>query len=183
MKMHAFSYIFQNRKEGFSSLTTQEKIYIFLLNENPIVKIITTTNLNKDKPEYHNVGYTDNKSAYGYIYDGERWIKKEIQPIMNDLLDSKEQDLAKIHDQIRGYLSEDLNNSIKNKLNEIQCTIQPKLESHVKSKKDLVRNIKTKFYNDRSLVLESMKRSEQKINNAKKEDNVDDLLMKGLKEV
>lgn len=57
--------------EQIDKLTTQDKLAILLSNEDPIIQIIVKTNLNSTMTEYHNIGYADLKSGYGYIFNGE----------------------------------------------------------------------------------------------------------------
>ncbi len=146
-------------QEEIDKLTTKEKLEIFSADENPIVKIIVKTNLNPKTTEYHNVGYTDLKSGHGYIFDGDAWIKKEILPIMNELFDSKRNDIKKIIDEFGVVLPEEQKKKFENKLMEIQDCIEPKLEIHVKKKKKLFTFMKTRLYNNRHLVKESIKNS------------------------
>ena len=123
-------------QEEINKLSTDDKICIFSSNENPIIMIVIKTNLNPETKEYHNVGYTDLNNGYGYIYNGKIWIKKEIHSIINEILNSKQRDLLKIHDEIKDFLPEEENKLIENKLTEIRDCVEPKLETHVNRKKD-----------------------------------------------
>lgn len=144
--------------EEISKLSILDKLHLFMSGENPIVMIIIMTNLNPSYPEYHNVGYTDLKSSYGYIYDGKIWIKKEISAILNDLLNSKEKDLLKIYNYIKEYFSEEQNKNIQNDLSKIKkYYIEPKLDLDFKYKKNLITHLKAKFYNNRHLIIKSIK--------------------------
>ena len=129
-------------KEEIDELTPEEKLAIFTSDTNPIVMIIIKTNLNSSMPQYHNVGYTNMNLGWGYIYNGETWEKKEIQAIMNDLLNSKRNDLVKIYKEIRDYLSEEQNKYIKTKMDDINKNVEPKFEREVRSKKRLVFDLK-----------------------------------------
>lgn len=146
-------------KEEIDRLSTEDKLAIFLSKENPIVMIVIKTNLNPNIPEYHNVGYKDLNSKYGYIFNGTTWEKKNIQSIMNDLLSSKRKDLLKIHKEISHYLTIDDNNNIDDNIEEINNNIMPKFDYHTKSRKKLITNLKTYFYNDRHLIIDSIEKS------------------------
>lgn len=122
--------------EEISKLTTQDKIAILISNDNPIITIILKTNLNPLLPEYHNVGYIDLKSGYGFIYNGETWEKKEIRTTMNTLLNFKGRDLKKIHDEVSKYLTSEHNKNIINILYDINNILEPKHEYQIKSKKN-----------------------------------------------
>ncbi len=159
-------------QEEIDDLTTEEKFAIFLSDDNPIIMIIVKTNLSQQKIQYHNIGYTNLNSGYGFIFNGESWEKKEIDSIMNDLLNSKRKDLLRIYTEIKDFLSENDSKNIENKLDNVGNNIEPKLIHHVKSKKKLVMNLKTHFYNNRTLVLDAIKNSGKPIveNNSKSND-------------
>lgn len=152
-------YICPFTTEGLNKLSLRDKVALFSSKENPIVMIVVKTNLNPAHPEYHNVGYRDLNSRYGIIFNGNTWEKKDIQSIMNELLNSKRKDLLKIHEEISQYLSNDDNKNISDALYDIENTIMPKIERHTKCKKKLVANLKTHLYNNRNLLIESIKKS------------------------
>ena len=152
-------YISPFGNEEISKLSTQDKIAILTSNDNPIITIILKTNLNPLIPEYHNVGYIDLKSGYGFIYNGETWEKKEIRTTMNNLLNLKGRDLKKIHGEVSKYLTSEHNKNILNILYDIDNILEPKHEYQIKSKKKLVTNLKTHFYNKRNLINEAIEKS------------------------
>lgn len=166
--------------EEIDKLTTQDKLAIFSSKDNPIIMIILKTNLNPLIPEYHNVGYTDLNSGYGYIFNGKTWEKKNIQSIMDDLLNSKRKDLFKIYEEIKEFLSEEENKSIEDRLDDVCNDIEPRLEHQVKSKRRLIINLKTNFYNNRHMIINSIKKSGKPIISTKMNDNKRNILKKGL---
>jgi len=118
-------------KEEIDKLSTNDKICIFSSNENPIIMIVVKTNLNPETIEYHNVGYKDLNSGYGYIFNGKTWITKDIKSIINEIFNSKQNDLIKIHDEIKNFLSKEQNKLIENKLIEIRDCVEPRLETAI----------------------------------------------------
>ncbi len=144
-------------KEEITKLSIAEKMSTLLSKDNPIVEIILVTNLNPDKPEYHNIGYTDLKSGYGVIFNGKTWEKKEINGMINELLMTKKNDLYKIRIEISSFLSEEHKKIIEDKLQNVDDNVEPKLEHQVRSKKKLITNLKTHFVNGRSLVQDAIK--------------------------
>jgi len=54
-------------KDGINCLSIPEKIKIFSSDENPMEMIIVKVNLNPDRINHHNVGYTDRHSGYGSL--------------------------------------------------------------------------------------------------------------------
>jgi len=146
-------------QDGIDKLSIDDMVCIFSSDENPMIMIIFKTNLNPKIIEYHNVGYTDLSKGYGYIFNGKSWIKKEIIAIINEMLDSKQKDLIKIHEEIKDFLPEEANKLIENKLTEIRDCVEPRLETHIRSKRRLATNLKTRLCNNRHLLRESIKRS------------------------
>lgn len=150
-------------EEEIEKLTTKDKIRIFSSDDNTIVMIIIKTNLNPLTPIYHNDGYTDLKSGYGLVYNGKSWENKSIKTIMDDLLNSKRKDLLKIYEEIKIYLSNDDNEDIENKLEDIDNNVEPKYDYQFKSKKNLIKNLKTQFFNNRHLVKKSIENSDKSV--------------------
>ena len=145
--------------EEISKLTTQDKIAILSSDDNPMITIIVKTNLNSTIPEYHNIGYADLKSGYGYIYNGETWEKKEIRLIMNDLINFKGRDIKKIHKEVSKYMTTEDNKNIDDVIQDINNTIEPKNERHMKNTKNMIANLKAYFYNKRNLIIDAIEKS------------------------
>ena len=156
-------YISSFGNEQIDKLTTQDKIAILSSDENPMVTIIVKTNLNPAIPEYHNVGYIDLKSGFGYIFNGETWEKKEIRVAMNDLLNFKGRDLRKNHKEVSKYMTNEDNKNVSNALLDIDNIIAPRHEQQIRSKRNLVTNLKTHFYNKRNLIINAIEKSEKPI--------------------
>ncbi len=146
-------------QEEIAKLTTIEKMSTLLSKENPIVEIILITNLNPQKPEYHNVGYTDLKSGYGVMFNGKTWEKKEVNTMINDLLLTKKNDLFKIRLEMSPFLSSEHKKIIEEKLLNVKDNVEPRLEHHVTSKKKLVTNLKTHFVNGKAIIQQAIKNS------------------------
>lgn len=152
-------YISAFGNEEINKLTTRDKLAILSSDDNPMITIIVKTNLNSTIPEYHNIGYADLKSGYGYIYNGETWEKKEIRLIMNDLINFKGRDIKKIHKEVSKYMTTEDNNNINDVIQDINNTIEPKNEHHVKIKKNMIANLKAHFYNKRNLIIDAIEKS------------------------
>ncbi len=166
-----YYYISPFAQEEINKLSIIEKMSTLLSQENPIIEIILITNLNPNKPEYHNIGYTDLKSGYGIIFNGKTWERKEINAIINELLAKKKNDLFKIKLEINQYLSDEHKKIIEEKLQNVKDNVEPRLEHHVKSKGKLLTNIKTHFYNGKNMIQEAIKNSGAPIEGIKTENN------------
>lgn len=167
--------LFPFSKDGTDCLSIPEKIAIFSSDENPMEMIIVKMNLDVNKPNHHNVGIPDLQSGYGIIFDGDKWITERINVIMEVMLDSKEKDLIKIHNEIKEFLSDDVNESIKDTLNDLNHKLNRGNHIDVKSKKTLIAHLKKHFYNNRNLALEAKKHTNKKLsvnNNNNKFKNI-----------
>ncbi len=158
-------------QEEISKLTSLEKMATLLSQENPIIEIILITNLNPHKPEYHNIGYTDLKSGYGVMFNGKTWERKEVNAMINELLMLKKNDLFKIRLEISPYLSKEHKKIIEEKLQNVRDNVEPRLEHHVKSKKKLIKNLKTHLVNNRSIVQEAIIKSGAPIEGIKNDNS------------
>ncbi|XWV26672.1 zf-C2H2-N-terminal protein [Tupanvirus soda lake] len=76
-------------KDGVDNLSYGELNEILGSNENLVQALIKTVNLNPDKPEHHNIYYSDLKSTYGEVYENKTWVKRKIDEILNTLIDAK----------------------------------------------------------------------------------------------
>ena len=149
--------LFPFGKDGVDCLSIPEKITIFSSDENPMEMIIVKVNLDINKPNHHNVGIKDLQSGYGIIFDGDKWLTERISAIMEVLLESKEKDLLKIHDEIKDFLSDDVNKSIKDTLNDLNHNLNRGNHIDIKSKKTLIAHLKKYFYNNRKLAIKFKK--------------------------
>jgi uncharacterized C2H2 Zn-finger protein len=174
--------LFPFGKDGIDCLTIPEKIAIFSSDENPMEMIIVKVHLDPLKLNHHNVGYTDEHSGYGIIFDGDKWLTERIEVIMEVLLESKEQDLLKIHDEIKHILTDDKNKNIENTLNNLDRKLRPTNKIDTASKRNLIAHLKKHFYNKKELVLEAKKNTDSKKTSIKKEDekfNLEGVLKEG----
>lgn len=171
--------LFPFGKDGIDCLTTPEKIAIFSSDENPMEMIIIKVHLDPLKLDHHNVGYTDEHSGYGIIFDGDQWLTERIDVIMEVLFDSKEKDLLKIHDEIKDILRDDKNDNIKDTLDNLNRKIRPTNKIDAASKRNLITHLKKHFYNSRQLVLDAKKNTDKNNIKIKKNINYDHVLKEG----
>jgi hypothetical protein len=171
--------LFPFGKDGIDCLTTPEKIAIFSSDENPMEMIIVKVHLDPEKINHHNVGYKDDHSGYGIIFDGDEWLTERIEVILEVLLQSKEKDLLKIYDEIKHFLSHNSNGNIKNTLDNLNRKLRPMNKIDAKSKKNLIDHLKKHFFNNRNLVLEAKKHTENKKYNNHHKNNYNNILKDG----
>lgn len=172
--------LFTFGKDGIDCLTTPEKIAIFFSDENPMEMIIVKVNLDSKKKNHHNVGYTDQHSGYGIIFDGNKWLTERIDIILQILFESKEKDLLKIYDEIKDFLSDDLNGTIRNKLNDLSKAIEPRNKIDLDAKRNLIAHLKKHLYNNRNLALDAKLNTDIEIIQIKKPNMYDGILKDGI---
>jgi hypothetical protein len=145
-------------KDGIDFLSTEDKFHILSPENDPIIALTERTNLNPELPIYHNVGYNDKKSGYGCVFTGKKWETKKISSIMNELLCAKGKDISAIYDDVKDCISPEQCVPIKKIVDSTQDTIKPKHNRHMKDKELLVGDLKSKFYDNRHLAIDSKKR-------------------------
>lgn len=173
-------------KGEINNLTSYERIEIFDSQQNPIEMLITNINLNQKKPEYHNIRIPNNCSRFGIIFTKNGWIIQKINVIMKTLLESKEADLIEIYNQIKGYISDEFNIEIKEKLDKLNDIIHSTNQLHIKLRKDLIARLKFLYVMDDSMqwttvCIGNKKNTEifldkEKINEKKKEVVLDNMV-------
>jgi hypothetical protein len=138
-------------KDGISSLTHEEAADIFNSNKNVFENIITKVNFNSNKPEYHNVYWADMKSAYGKVYENNKWTTKKINEIIDTLIDAKKDDLNKLLNVFKPSLNGECIDKIKESLGRVSY-------SKDDQRKQLIKYLKPIFYDNKDMVLKTMKR-------------------------
>ena len=150
-------------KDGIDCLSIRDKIAILSPDVDPFTMIIIKVNLDPKKLNHHNVGYTDNHSGFGIIYDGNKWLCRGIDTIIDTLLESKEKDILKICDEIKHFFSneEEINETILD-LHKIMC---PTNQLDLRARKKLFAHIKNHLFNNKHLALGAKKYTEKYTNN------------------
>jgi len=139
-------YIINFGKDGIKNLTGEEYKNIFATEKNLIQYLMEIVNLNKNKPQHHNVCYSDLKSAYGEFYQDKEWIKDKIDSILDTLIDAKMEDLNEILNDMKDFL----NKKTRNKIRE---TIEHFDYSKPDHRKKLKTFLKPILYNNKNMIL------------------------------
>ena len=100
-------------KDGVKHLTYDEIKGLLSSKNNLIEELTRTVNLNPSKPEHHNVFYGDMKSSYGEVYEGDTWVRKKIDEILETLIDAKIEDLNEILNDMGDFLNKKTRENIK----------------------------------------------------------------------
>jgi hypothetical protein len=142
-------------KDGTDCLSFPEKMKVFSSETSPLETIIDLVNLNPEKPENHNVGVPDLKSAYGIIYDGKKWNAEKVTEIVNSVLATKKKDLTKIGEEIKNYVKDEKKKEINDHLEDYN-----KMETNPSSRKLMGGYVKKQLYNKRQYSIDAKKQME-----------------------
>ena len=142
-------------QEPHNDLSLHDKIKIFTSDKNPMETIILCTNLDPEKKNWHNVGYTDSHSAYGITFNGSQWENECISVILQNLIENKGKWLPELFAEIKDYFSDEGINSIENVLDDVQKQIHPKTELECSNRKKLLTHLKRYFWDKKCLVLQA----------------------------
>lgn len=137
-------------KDGVKNLTYKDLCEILNSNKNLFESMILNINLNPNKPEHHNIYYGDTKSAYGEVYEDNKWIRKKIDEVLNTLLDAKIDDLNEILEDMNAFLSE----ATKQMINEAIDNVDYR---KIGRRKKLISYLKPVIYNNRDMILKTRK--------------------------
>ncbi|AYV85413.1 MAG: hypothetical protein Satyrvirus15_10 [Satyrvirus sp.] len=139
-------------KDGIKNLNYEDFKKIFGSNKHIIEELITQVNFNPDKPEHHNVYCADIKSGRGIVYEDNKWVHKQIEEILNTLLDAKVEDLNKILSEMQNFLNKKTRNKIKKAIEDANYDSIPP-----GSRKKLMKYIKNILYNNKDMIIKTKK--------------------------
>ena len=112
-------------------------------NKNIIMSMIKKTNLNKKKPEHHNIYYPDSKKSHGEIYMNNKWKIKNMDEIINMIIETKTEDLSSILDEMGDIFNDDAKKRIQEVKEEFYDT---------KSRKMLAKHLKLLFFGKKDMI-------------------------------
>ena len=81
-------YIISLGKEGMKCIDSATFNKIMNSERSIIENMVKTINFNPEKPQYHNILYSNIKSPHGEVYDNDKWVKMKIDEILNTLINS-----------------------------------------------------------------------------------------------
>jgi hypothetical protein len=100
-------------KEKLDSLTDEQKKQFLSQTKMSIRELVKLLHLNPNLPQNHNVYISNMRSKYGHIYDGEQWIVKDANDIMDDFLEKKCNDIEELLKQYEKSLPENVTQTLK----------------------------------------------------------------------
>lgn len=137
-------------KDGVKSLNYEELKKLLGSNENLVQGLIKIINLNPERPEHHNILYTDTKSSYGEVYENKTWIRKKIDEILEILIQAKIDDLNEILNDMKDFLNKKTRNKIKDTIENFDC-------SKPGARKKLKTYLKPILYNHKDMIIKTRK--------------------------
>jgi len=132
---------------------SMEDLKKILKSGNLFEGIILVINFNPEKPQHHGMYWEDTKSAYGKIYENDKWVTKKINEIMEKLLDAKVEDLNMILNEMEDFLNDKTVKKIKETLETVDF-------SKSDSRKKLKTYLKPILYDNKDMVIETRKKTE-----------------------
>ena len=76
-------------KEDMQHITDKMKTELLKIPYGMIPKMIEAVHFNNDKPENKNIAFTNKKENKIKVYSGDKWVYKDKDEIINDLIDGK----------------------------------------------------------------------------------------------
>lgn len=120
-----------------------EDIGKILESDDLIISMVNHTNINKNKPEHHNIYYKDHHKNDGEIFTNNKWNTKKIDEILNMMLEA-------INGHLNGYLKDmncSFNDKTKDNLNKANREFyNSRLRKEVKS------HLKIMLYDNRKMI-------------------------------
>lgn len=132
-------------KDGTDCISKEDCEEIFDSKTSLLEGIIKNVNLNPKKPQHHNFYYGDLKSAYGEIYEDNKWSKMKINEMCDKIITAKAQDLRKIFNGIGRFFNKKLRKRIDDEITDIELNPQ-------KSRKKLISYMKPLIFNSKKML-------------------------------
>lgn len=128
-----------NRKFVLVNFPPNEKSVMEVLDkilasdENINIAMVKNVSMNEEKPENHNIYYSDIKASHGEIYTNNRWNNRKIDEILNLLLENSAGNLDKIFKKLGNFLNEETKERIKAGISDFYNTdVRKKIKSYLK---------------------------------------------------
>lgn len=161
------NFILPFGKDGsdvIDSLTPLEMIKLFITKNNPFEEVLKCVNFDPDRPEHHNVYCSNERSSIAHIFDGIAWTTKNTSDIINQIIDSKEDNLNKILEILRECCSDKIIKKIEDKFKSIDL-------KNYKDRRNLKKYIKGILYSLRNIVINTRKIFEEQNKNLSLEND------------
>jgi uncharacterized C2H2 Zn-finger protein len=150
-------------KDGIKNISPKDLSQILKSNNNVIESIISNVNLNPQKPQHHNIYYSDTKSTYGEVYENNTWVRKKIDEILETLINAKIDDLNEILNDMGDFLNKKSREKIRNAIENMDYT-------RPGARKKLKTYLKPILYNHKDMIIKTRKLTKEQIEeNFKKE--------------
>ena len=136
--------------DGIKNLSYDELRHLLASEENLVQVLTKSVNLNPNKPQHHNIFYSDMKSTYGEVYEDNKWVRKKIDEILETLIDAKLEDLNEILYDMNDFLNK------KSRIR-IRETIENFDYTRANYRKKLKTYLKPILYNHKDMIIKTRK--------------------------
>jgi hypothetical protein len=107
-------------RDGINDMLASDLFNVISSKKSPIERIIEVVNFNPNKPEHHNIYWSDKKSGFGKVYEDDGWNDIRVTDMINRLLSAKLIDLNSILEMYGDMLSETAKAKIKKSIEDIR---------------------------------------------------------------
>lgn len=145
--------IIAHGKEDIYSLKIREMLEILDRGYNSVTELISRLNFNPDRPEYHNVYKPNLRDNYIIVYDGNDWVVKNQDEVLNDMIDNKTADLELRLEELREVVKKKENIKILDKFEKTG----KRLHKAPHKRQEVKNDIKLMVYNKKDTTKETRK--------------------------
>jgi hypothetical protein len=150
-------------EEVLDGLSAKDKESILKKCYMSLNELVMKLHLNPKLPEYHNVYISNIKSKYGHVYDGKKWILKNVNSLLDDLISKKKDDIEDLLSEYEDKLPEKIIGKVRDMIGMIDYdpsdddVIDKK---KVAFKKNVIDEIKLLLYNYKDIPLKTKENNE-----------------------
>jgi hypothetical protein len=139
-------------EEDLSSIS--DKVYKIILKKGyqSVEHLIKYTHFNKNKPEFHNVYFSNMKDIYGLINNGKKWMLSGKEEIIDTLYDDKKLFLVEKYDEMKGDMEEKFRTKFERFKNDKRKVVE----------KNAKNDVKLTLYNNRDIPMNTRKNEEMR---------------------
>jgi uncharacterized C2H2 Zn-finger protein len=145
-----------NSKEDMDFITNNDAYKFICRSANAVPELIKKLNFDKDKPENHNIYLPNFGSNTVCIYNGDKWERASLYDHLDDMLDSKNNFLSSIHDDLKEKYSEHQKNAVRGFDRYLKW-----YSDDPKYKFSMYKRMRYILYNNRDIVLDTKKLNDQ----------------------
>ena len=111
-----------------NALSSDEE-YAIMCDDNMMLRMFRYTHLHPEKPVYHNIGYDDEDSDKGYIFNGKKFEERPINDMLHDVCVKRLKDIKELHEEIEEFFTDEFNKTVRKKIKQMDKALKNKRAS------------------------------------------------------